>query len=300
MARLSAIVLGSAAGGGYPQWNCRCSVCQLAWKRDERVKARTQAGLAVSGDGENYILLNAAPELRTQILATHELAARGDPRGSPIAAAVLTGGEIDQIAGLLNLRERQPYELLATQETLDLLEANPAFAVLGDVVTRRAIALDKPFALPGGLEAELFAVAGKVPLYLEQGRTDLGAAPGGNVGIEIRRAGARLVFVPGAAAIDDALMRRLRRADVILFDGTLFDDDEMIRSGTGVKTGRRMGHTPISGPDGSLAALEGLSARCIYIHINNTNPILIEGSPERLAVEYAGWEVAHDGLRIEL
>ncbi|BAT57777.1 coenzyme PQQ synthesis protein B [Variibacter gotjawalensis] len=301
MARLTAIVLGSAAGGGFPQWNCRCAVCQLAWQGDARVKARTQAGLAISGDGENFVLLNAAPELKSQILATPELQARGNPRGSPIAAAILTGGEIDQITGLLNLRERQPFSLYGTYETLRLLRDNPAFDVLASgVVERKRIALDKRFALPGGLSAELFAVSGKIPLYLESEGANLKAAPGGNVGVEIARNGARLVFVPGAAAIDEALMDRLKRADLVLFDATLYTDDEMITSGTGVKTGRRMGHMPISGPNGSLAALKGLPGRRIYIHINNTNPILIEDSAERRAVEAAGWEVAHDGLKITL
>lgn len=301
MARITAIVLGSAAGGGFPQWNCRCAVCRLAWQNDARVKARTQAGLAVSGDGESYVLLNAAPDLRAQILATPALHANGAPRGSPVRAAILTGGEIDQIAGLLNLRERQSFDLYATAETLGLLAANPAFDVLSPgTVKRIAVDAGRPFALPGGLSAELFPVAGKIPLYLETGATDLGAAPGGNVGVEIAVGDKRLCFVPGAASVDASLLARLARADAVLFDGTLFTDDEMIASGTGVKTGRRMGHMPIGGPDGSLAALREMPGRRIYIHINNTNPILIEGSPERRQVEDAGWEVAHDGLRIDL
>jgi pyrroloquinoline quinone biosynthesis protein B len=184
---------------------------------------------------------------------------------------------------------------------LQALADNPIFAVLADdVVARRPIRLDEPFMLPGGLEAELFAVPGKVPLYLEREGAALTADPEDNVGIEIRAGGARLAFVPGAAEVTPALKARLAAADVVLFDGTLFTDDEMIRSRTGSKTGRRMGHMPIDGPDGSLAALDGLAGRRIYVHINNTNPVLVAGSPERKTVEAAGWDVAEDGLEIVL
>ena len=154
--------------------------------------------------------------------------------------------------------------------------------------------------LPGGLLAELFLVPGKAPLYLEGDNPALAAETEANVGIEIACAGKRLVFIPGAAKLTPAIAERLREADVVLFDGTLFADDEMIAAGAGVKTGRRMGHMPVGGPDGTLAALAGLARRRILIHINNTNPILIEDSRERRAVEAAGFEVAEDGLRIEL
>src|SRR3954447_6437376 len=300
MARLTAIVLGSAAGGGFPQWNCRCAVCRLAWERDPRVTPRTQASLAVSGDSEHWTLLNAAPDLRTQLAATPALHPR-TLRGSPIEAVLLTGGEIDQTAGLLNLRERQPFTLFGTTDTLAAVGDNPMFGALApDVVTRRAVAPSAAFTLRGGLTAELFMVPGKVPLYLEKGAVETSVESGANVGVEIKSGGATLLFVPGAAAITPALRERLARADVILFDGTLFTDDEMIKSGTGEKTGRRMGHMPISGGDGSLVALKGLGKRRIYIHINNTNPILIDGSPERRQVDAAGFEVAADGLEIRL
>jgi len=300
MARLTAIVLGSAAGGGFPQWNCRCAVCRLAWDGDPRVKPRTQASLAVSANDEQWTLLNASPDLRAQLAATPALHPRS-LRGSPIEAVVLTGGEIDQTAGLLNLRERQPFTMFGTKDTLAAVDGNPMFGALSpDVVTRRAITPGAPFELPGGLTAELFAVPGKVPLYLEKGAVETSVEGGANVGVEIKSAGTRLIFIPGAAAVTPALRERLARADVILFDGTLFTDDEMIASGTGEKTGRRMGHMPIDGVDGSLAALKGLGKRRIYIHINNTNPILIQGSPERRPVEDAGFEVAADGLEIRL
>jgi pyrroloquinoline quinone biosynthesis protein B len=220
---------------------------------------------------------------------------------SPIAAVVLTGGEVDQIAGLLTLRERGPFGLYGTEGTLSTLTANSIFSVLGaDVVPRRAIQPGAAFALPGGIEAELFRVPGKAPLYLEGDNPDLEAETDANVGIELRAHGARLVFIPGAAKLTPAIASRLAEADVVLFDGTLFSDDEMIAARAGAKTGRRMGHMPVGGPDGTLAALAGLARRRILIHINNTNPILIEGSPQRRAVEAAGFEVAEDGMRIEL
>jgi pyrroloquinoline quinone biosynthesis protein B len=301
MGRLTAIVLGAAAGGGFPQWNCRCPVCRLAWAGDRRVKLRTQASLAICADGEHLTLLNASPDLRAQMLATPVLQPRGKGRGSPIAAVVLTGAEVDQTAGLLTLRERQEFAVLATAETLAAVAANPIFRVLAaDVVMREAVARDKPFALPGGVSAELFAVPGKVALYLEDEDPALASETGANVGVELVYDGKRLAYVPGAAAVPPALRERLARADAILFDGTLFRDDEMIATGTGSKTGRRMGHMPVGGADGTLAALAGLRGRRILIHINNTNPILVEDSPERRQVEAAGFEIAEDGMEIVL
>ncbi len=301
MGRLTAIVLGAAAGGGYPQWNCRCPVCQPAWAGDARAKHRTQAGLAVSADGENWTLINATPDLRAQLLATPALHPRTVLRSSPIAAVVLTGAEVDQIAGLLALRERQGFTVLATADTVAALAANPIFAVLAPgVVTRKVVACDEPFPLPGGLAATLFAVPGKVALYLEDQDPALAAETGANVGVEMVCGSRRLAYVPGAAAVTAALLVRLARVDVVLFDATLFTDDEMIATGTGDKTGRRMGHMPLDGEGGTLAALRGLPARRILTHINNTNPILIEGSPERRKVEAAGFEVAEDGMEIVL
>ena len=301
MARLNAIVLGAAAGGGFPQWNCRCPICRLAWEGDPRVKPRTQASLAVSGDGRDWVLLNASPDLRAQIQATPALQPHGMPRGSPIGGVVLTGAEVDQVAGLLTLRERGGFTLYATAETMAAIDDNPIFDVLAaDVVQKRRVALAQAFALPNGLQAELFAVPGKVPLYLERGEPELAAETGANVGVEIASGDARLIYIPGAAVITRPLLERLRAADVILFDGTLFDDQEMIVSGTGTKTGRRMGHIPIDGTDGTLQQLNGFSGRCILTHINNTNPILVDGSPQRRKVEAAGFEVAQDGMEISL
>jgi pyrroloquinoline quinone biosynthesis protein B len=301
MGRLTAIVLGSAAGGGFPQWNCRCPVCQLAWAGDSRVRRRTQASLAVSTNGEDWLLINTSPDLPAQLLRTQKLHPRGGTRGSPIKAVLLTGAEIDQVTGLLSLREREPFTLCATAATLAVIEDNSVFGVLPpEMVRRQTIAPGKPCTLPGGLQAELFAVPGKVALYLEGENPETNSETAGTVGVELSAGGARLAFIPGATAVTSAMRERLARADVVFFDGTLFRDDEMIATQTGNKTGRRMGHMSIDGPDGSLAALEGFHARRIYIHINNTNPILVDGSPERARVTSQGWEVAEDGLEVVL
>lgn len=296
---LIAVVLGSAAGGGFPQWNCCCPVCRLAWAGDPRVKPRTQASIAVSADGERWLLINASPDLRAQISATPVLHPKADRRDSPIAAVILTGAEIDQTTGLLTLRERQPFRLLATAATHGFVAGNPMFSALQpDLVPRLTIVPGECFAPLPGIEAELFSVPGKVPLYLEGDHSKNEADV--NVGVELRAGTARLVYVPSAAAVPAPIQDRLARADIVLFDGTLYRDDEMILTGTGEKTGRRMGHMPIDGADGSLAALSGLGKRRVYIHINNTNPILVEGSVERRKVEAAGWDVAADGMEIRL
>jgi pyrroloquinoline quinone biosynthesis protein B len=299
MGRLTAIVLGSAAGGAFPQWNCRCPVCELAWAGDSRVRPRTQASIAVSGGDGRWTLLNASPDLGQQIRATSALHPTGTLRGSPIDAVVLTGAEIDQIAGLLSLRESSPFTLYATPSSHAAVAANAMFGALG-AMTRRAINPGERFMLAGNIEASLFTVPGKLPLYLEGNDPEIGSESAANVGIELHRDGARLIFVPGAAAVTPAMRERFARAEVILFDGTLFTDDEMQRTGTGQKTGRRMGHMPIDGEGGALQTLDRLNCRRIFIHINNTNPIQIDCSPERAKVEAAGWQVADDGMEIVL
>src|SRR5438105_2998945 len=299
MGRLTALVLGSAAGGGFPQWNCRCPTCRLAWAGDARVRPRTQASLAVTADAENWVLINASPDLPQQVRQTKPLHPRNATRGSPIKAVLLTGAEIDQVAGLLSLREREPFLLCATAVTLAALAQNAMLGVLApDVVTRKAVVAAAAFMLPGGLQAQLFTVPGKVPLYLESDSPETDSETEANVGIELCTDNARIVYIPGAAAVTRAMLARMEGADVVFFDGTLFHDDEMITTGTGAKTGRRMGHMPIEGDDGSLAALQSLSGRRVYVHINNTNPILIAGSPERLHAAGKGWAIAGDGMEI--
>jgi pyrroloquinoline quinone biosynthesis protein B len=273
----------------------------LAWAGDPRVRPRTQASLAVTADGENWLLINASPDLSQQVRQSRALHPRDGTRGSPIKAVILTGAEIDQVTGLLSLREREPFVLCATAVTLAALAENAMFGVLApEVVTRRAVVPAAPFALPGGLQVLLFTVPGKMPLYLEGENPDTASETAANVGVEVHGDGARIVYIPGAAAVTAAMAARIRGADVVFFDGTLFRDDEMITTGTGAKTGRRMGHMPIDGEGGSLAALEGVAGRRVYVHINNTNPILIAGSPERVHVERKGWEVAEDGMEIAL
>jgi pyrroloquinoline quinone biosynthesis protein B len=296
---LTALVLGSAAGGSFPQWNCQCPVCRLAWAGDSRVRFRTQASVAVTAGDGRWTLLNASPDLGSQIRATPALRPRGAVRDTPIKAVVLTGAEIDQIAGLLHLREAAAFSVFATAESHESLRRNEMFRALS-CVTWRTIGPAKTFELPGGIEAELFLVPGKVPLYLEGDSPHTAAANGVNVGIELRHGGKKLLFIPGAADIDELFSARLVGADAVLFDGTLFTDDEMIRTGTGVKTGRRMGHMPIEGKCGTLQRLAGLKARKVFIHINNTNPVLVDGSPERRRVAAEGWEVAEDGMEIVL
>ena len=299
MGRLTAIVLGSAAGGGFPQWNCRCPVCALAWAGDSRVRPRTQTGLAVSAGDGHWTLINASPDLPAQLRATPVLHPGTGLRGSPIEAVVLTGAEIDQIAGLLSLRESTPFALYATPVSHAAVAANAMFGAMTSMA-RHAVNPGERFTLPGGIEANLFMVPGKLPLYLEGEAPELGTESAANVGVELHHGGARMMFVPGAAAVTEGMRERFARADAVLFDGTLFSDDEMIRTRAGQKTGRRMGHMPIDGEAGSLRALTGLSARRIFIHINNTNPVLVDGSIERRKVNDAGWQVAEDGMEIVL
>jgi pyrroloquinoline quinone biosynthesis protein B len=304
------IVLGAAAGGGFPQWNCNCATCRRGWSG--AAPAQTQASLAVSADGERWVLLNASPDLRAQILATPALQPRHAGRDSPIAGAVLTSGDVDAVAGLLTLRESWPLAVYATPRVLEVLHANSIFNVLSaDQVARRpmqpgsAVALAARDGTPLGLTAEPFVVPGKVALYLEDAAIEqhLAQRSQDTIGLAISEpaTGKRFYYVPGCAALDDELAARLRGAPLLFFDGTLFEDDEMVRSGLGAKTGRRMGHLSMSGAAGSMAVLAALGiGRKLFIHINNSNPALCPDSAERRQVEAAGWEIARDGLEIAL
>ena len=261
------------------------------------MRPRTQAGIAISAGDGHWTLINASPDIGQQIRATPALHPRGGLRSSPIDAVVLTGAEIDQITGLLCLRESTPFTLYATPVSHAAVAANAMFGALS-AMARRAVNPGERFMLAGNIEARLFMVPGKLPLYLEGDDPEIDTETAANVGIELQCDGARLIFVPGAAAVTAAMRDCCARADVILFDGTLFTDDEMLRTGTGQKMGRRMGHMPIDGEGGSLQALAGLTARRIFVHINNTNPIQIDGAAERRKVEAAGWQVAEDGMEI--
>jgi pyrroloquinoline quinone biosynthesis protein B len=297
---LTALVLGAAAGGGFPQWNCGCRLCRLARAGDPRARPATQASVAITGNGADWIEVGASPDLRQQIMQTPQLWPREGVRDSPLAAVVLLGGDVDALAGLLALRERQAFTVFAPQPMLDLLEENRIFDVLDrSAVRREPLVPGEPARCPGGVTLTLLPMPGKVPLYMETQGADA-PEPGPTYAALLQANGRSVIVAPACAEITEAVRRQLRQADLVFFDGTLFTDDEMIKSGTGQKTGQRMGHLPIDGADGSLAALAGLGKRRIYVHINNTNPILIDGSPQRALVEAAGWEVAVDGLEIAL
>jgi pyrroloquinoline quinone biosynthesis protein B len=248
--------------------------------------------------------LNASPDLRQQLTTTPALHPRpGSPRHSPVEGVVLTNGDIDHVAGLLSLREGHAFRVYATRRILTVLERNPVFNALArDVVDRRQVGLGEPITLGDRLTAEMFAVPGKVALYLEEESPEIGGETEDVVGLRIEEdRGASFFFVPGCARLTAALARRLAGAPIVFFDGTLWRDDEMVRLGAGSKTGQRMGHMSVSGSTGSLAAFADLEVgRKIYIHVNNTNPMLLEDSPERAAVTAAGWEVAYDGMEVDL
>jgi pyrroloquinoline quinone biosynthesis protein B len=302
-------VLGSAAGGGFPQANCNCRNCSDVREGKPGLKARTQSSIAVSADGLSWVLLNASPDLRHQIAATPALAPRpGDPlRTSPIKAVILTNGDVDHVAGLLSLREGFRFDLFASERVLGILQANRIFDVLDPACVKRLPLAPGATAAPTGIELtiESFAVAGKVALYLEQPTAgdNFGTREGDTIGLKITdlSSGAAFFYIPGCATVDAALAGRLRGTRLVLFDGTLYTDDEMITQGLSAKSGRRMGHMAMSGAEGSLAAFRDLGVRQrVYVHLNNSNPVLREDSPERAEVERAGWEVAWDGMEIRL
>jgi pyrroloquinoline quinone biosynthesis protein B len=300
---LHLIVTGSGAGGGFPQWNCRCRFCARAWEGEQELPRRTQASLAVSADGAHWTIVNCSPDIREQIGATPRLQPKTAPRGSPIAAIVLTGGEVDQLGGLLSLRENASFVLYASTSVLELLSRNSIFDVLDRrCVLRHSLIPGQSASLPGGLSVWPFLVPGKPPLYDERkapqnlGRSDL------TLGLKLSDAnGKSIVCIPSCASVDDELLDAIGTPDLIFFDATLWTDDEMIKADVGRKTGRDMGHMALSGPEGSLAALAPLSCdRKFLVHVNNTNPLNCPASPERKLAEAAGWTVAWDGMEISL
>lgn len=304
------IVLGSAAGGGFPQWNSNAPACRRARRSDLAAPPRSQASLAVSANDRDWFILNASPDLRLQIEATQALHPRHGLRGSPIAGVVLTGGDVDAVAGLLHLRERHCFSIYAPQRVLAVLAENPIFGVLApDCVARVVLPLDRPIPLAGaagesGLAIEAYTVPGKVPLYQEGADFDPTPSEAGDtIGLAVTDtvSGRSLHFVPGCAAVNARLRERLAGSALVFFDGTLWQDDEMIRMGIGVKTGRRMGHISISGREGAIAALAALGiGRRIFMHINNSNPVLLADTAERREAEAAGWEIAFDGMEARL
>jgi pyrroloquinoline quinone biosynthesis protein B len=308
---LRVVVLGAAAGGGVPQWNCGCRICRAA-RGDHPELRSTQASVAISADGEHWFLINASPDLRQQLLATSQLHPRaGLLRHSPVAGVILTNGEIDAVAGLLSMREGSPFTIYAHAKVLAILQANSIFNVLNEKnVRREPIELDRSFepALPGGapsgIEVLPFAVPGKAAWYLE-GKAHPGGSDdaGDTLGLRIldKATGKYLYFLAACAEVTDELKSRLAGAPLVLFDGTVWRDDELITAGLGNKTGQAMGHIAMSGERGAIEALAGLDiGQKLFLHINNSNPALLQGSAERKIAEAAGWQIPSDGTEIVL
>jgi pyrroloquinoline quinone biosynthesis protein B len=276
------------------------------------VVPRTQSSIAVTADDERWVVVNASPDLRQQIGDNPPLHPKNGKRDSPIAGVVLTNGDVDHVTGLLTLRESHPLAVYATQRILSILAANSIFNVLNpDYVARRSLVLDTPFEVADrdgkgtGVVMEAFAVPGKVALHQEDASAGpgFGTRPEDTIGIRISTTdgAGHFFYVPACARMTDELAKRLSDAPLVFFDGTLWHDDEMIAAGVGIKTGARMGHISVNGADGAMAAFAALNVeRKIFIHINNTNPILVGDSAERTALRGAGWEVAHDGMDIRL
>jgi pyrroloquinoline quinone biosynthesis protein B len=301
------LILGAAAGGGFPQWNCNDPVARSAWAG--KLRHRTQSSIAVSLDGRHWVLLNASPDLRQQIRDNPQLHPGADAslRASPIAAVVLTNADVDHVAGLLSLRESQPLALYAHARVLDVLSRNSVFNVLHpDFVERRRLPADSAILLHDkagnalGLHVRAFAVPGKIALWLEDPcAARFGSDEGDTLGLEISDgAGKSFFYIPACAGMTPELAARLRGAKLVLFDGTLWRDDEMIMAGVGRKSGQRMGHMSC---DATIAAFAPLGVRQkFFIHINNTNPLFVDGAPERVQAAAAGWQVAEDGMEISL
>jgi pyrroloquinoline quinone biosynthesis protein B len=308
---LRVVVLGAAAGGGVPQWNCGCEVCRAA-RGEHRELQSTQASIAFSADGAHWFLVNASPDLRQQLINTPQLHPRkGALRHSPITGVILTNGEIDAVAGLLSMREGSPFAIYAHAKVLAILRSNSIFNVLSEKnVAREAIEVDRAFepklpdGAPSGIEILPFTVAGKGAWYLE-GK----AHPGGNDGagdtlglcIRDKASDKHFYFLAACADVNDELKARLNGAALVFFDGTVWRDDELIVAGLGTKTGLDMGHISMSGHKGAIESLADVAIdRRIFLHINNSNPALLHGSAERKIAEKAGWQIPADGTEIEL
>ncbi len=293
-------VLGAAAGGGFPQWNCGCPQCQAVRDGSRPCRSRTQSSVAVSADYRRWFLLNASPDIRTQIEYFPALHPQG-VRASPLEAVLLTDAELDHTLGLLLLREADRLELHATEAVhgtlrngTSLLQTLSAYSQ----VEWRPVATETEVSLADGLSYRAFPIPTD-----KRARFGTGEGEEGVVGYRITdgHTGRALVYIPGAQELTASVRAELEGCTCLLFDGTCWQDDELIRLEIAGKTSRDMGHLPISGADGSLEQLAPLPIeRKIYIHINNTNPILIEDSPERRIVEEHGFEVAVDGLELEI
>jgi len=293
-------VLGAAAGGGFPQWNCGCPRCRAVRDGSRPCRPRTQSSVAVSADYRRWFLLNASPDIRAQIESFPALHPRG-VRDSPLQAVLLTDAELDHTLGLLLLREAGDLEVHATAEVHETLRGGTSLLQTLGAYARvgwRPVATGIEVTLADGLSYRAFGVPTD-----KLARFGTGEGGEGVVGYRITdgHTGRVLVYVPGAQRLTASVLAQFEGCTCLLFDGTCWQDDELIRLGIAAKTSREMGHLPISGPNGSLERLASLPIeRKIYIHINNTNPILLEDSPERRVVEESGLEVAADGLEMEI
>ena len=293
-------VLGSAAGGGFPQWNCGCPQCRAARDGARPCRARTQSSVAVSADYRRWFLLNASPDIRAQIESFPALHPDGI-RDSPLRSVLLTDAELDHTFGLLLLRETDDIEIYCTEAVYEtLLTGTSLLRTLGAYtgVEWQPVTTGREMSLDDGLSYLAFEVP-------TNKRARFGTGEGGEsvVGYRITdaRTGRALVYLPGAQQLTASVRKQLQDCACLLFDGTCWQDDELVELGIANKTSREMGHLPIGDADGSLKQLARLPIeRKIYIHINNTNPILIEDSPERRSVEEHGLEVAVDGLELEI
>jgi pyrroloquinoline quinone biosynthesis protein B len=308
---LRVVVLGAAAGGGVPQWNCGCPVCRTARNGHSELQS-TQASIAVSADGAHWFLINASPDLRQQLIATPQLhPAAGRLRHSPIAGVILTNGEVDAVAGLLSMREGSPFTVYAHPKVLAILKSNSIFNVLNEKnVRRQPIEVNETFepalpdGSPSGIEILPFAVPGKSAWYLEGEVHPAGSAGAGDtLGLRIadKATGKLLYFLAACAGVTDELKSRLDGAAAVFFDGTVWRDDELIAAGLGSKTGQGMGHIAMSGERGAIESLAKLDiGRKMFLHINNSNPVLLRDSAERRTAERAGWQIPADGTEITL
>ena len=301
-------VLGSAAGGGFPQWNCNCPNCHACRQGDSRFKPRTQSSIAVSTDDRNWLLFNASPDILQQIRSFPALQPARALRDTAIRAVFLMDAQIDHTTGLYMLREhREPLELWCHALVRDdLMSGNPLFNVLGHYcgIDWQPVSLDDAgFAIESvpGLHFTVLPLISNAPPYSPH--RDQPQA-GDNVGVTLTEpaTGKKLFYAPGLGQMEPPVWAAMQAADCVLVDGTLWTDDEMITLGASGKTSRAMGHMPQSGPGGMLEWLDQLpaSTRKILIHINNTNPILDEEGPQRQALTQRGIEVAYDGMEIDL
>ncbi|PCE23265.1 pyrroloquinoline quinone biosynthesis protein PqqB [Paraburkholderia acidicola] len=302
-------VLGSSAGGGFPQWNCNCRNCDGVRRGTLKATRRTQSSIAISTNGDDWLLVNASPDLLAQIAAHPELQPARRARDSGIAAVLVMDAQIDHVTGLLMLRERDtPLPLYATDAVWqDLSSGFPVGPILSHYcgVEHRRIALDgAPLAVAAlpGVQIDALPLSSKAPPYSPHRH-----APerGDNIGLAITNlaSGKRVFYAPGLGAIEPHVLATMREADLLLVDGTLWTGDEMIRLGLSKKSAADMGHLPQSGPGGMIEVLDSLGAdraRKVLIHINNTNPILVEDGPERRVLAEHGIEVAYDGMTFEL